>query len=142
MLGQAVLGAQRLGDGLGDEGRVAQGGQTDPEDAVPELRHQLGRRFDCESCLPRAARAGQRHQSRTILQQLDHVCHLPLPAHERRRRPRQIRVRDRLQRREALLAQLEDPHRFREVLQPVLAEVRQLPVNERARRLETSTWPP
>ena len=39
VLGQAGFGAQRLGDGLGDEGRVAHGGQTDPEDTVPELRH-------------------------------------------------------------------------------------------------------
>ena len=133
MLGQAVLGAQRLGDGLGDEGRVAQGGQTDPEDAAPKLRHQLCRRFDCESCLPRTARAGQRHQSRTVLQQLDHLCHLPLAAHKRRRWPRQVRIRNRLQRWKPLLTQLEDPHRLREVLQPVLAEVGQIAVNERPR---------
>ena len=135
VLGQAVLGPQRLGDGLGDEGRIAQSGEPDPEDAVPELRHQLGRRLDRQPRLPRTTRAGQRHQPRAILQQLDDVRHLPLPADERRRRPRQIRVRDRLQRRKALLAQLEDPHRLREVLHPVLAEIRQPSVDERARRL-------
>jgi hypothetical protein len=43
VLGQAVFGAQGLGDGLGDEGRVAQSSEADPENAVPELRHQLGR---------------------------------------------------------------------------------------------------
>jgi len=76
-------GFARPGDGLGDEGRVAQGRQTDPEDAVPELRHQLGRRLDRESCLPRAARAGQGDQSGAVVQELDHLCHLQLAAHER-----------------------------------------------------------
>ena len=33
VLGEAVLGAERLGDRLGDEGGIAQGGEADPEDA-------------------------------------------------------------------------------------------------------------
>ena len=110
-------------------------GEPDPEDAVPEPRHQLGRRLDRQPRLPRTTRAGQRHQPRAVPQQLHDVRHLTLPADERRRRPRQVRVRDRLQRRKALLAELEDPHGLREVLQPVLAEIRQLSVDERTRRL-------
>ena len=123
----ATVSATRVG--------IAQSGEPDPEDAVPELRNQLGRRLDRQPRLPRATRAGQRHQPRAVPQQLHNVRHLPLPADERRRRPRQIRVRDRLQRRKALLAQLEDPHRLREVLHPVLAKIRQPSVDERARRL-------
>jgi hypothetical protein len=73
VLGHAVLGPQSLGDGLGDKGRLAQSGEPDPEDAVSEVRHQRGRRFDRQSRLPGPARAGERHQSRAILQQLDHV---------------------------------------------------------------------
>ena len=49
---------------------IAKGGEPDPEDAVPELRHQLGRRLDRQPRLPRTTRAGQRHQPRAVLQQL------------------------------------------------------------------------
>ena len=104
---------------------------------------QLGRRLDRQPRLPRTARAGQRHQPRAILQQLDHVRHLPLPAHERRRRPRQIRVRDRLQRRKALRR---PAGRSRPVPRSPSPGARQDPpaLRRRARAspCETSTWPP
>ena len=71
---------------------------------------------------------------------------LPFAADERARRPRQVRVRDRLQRREALGAELEDRDRPVEVLQAVLAEVERRPSLERpptgASPRESSTWPP
>ena len=59
------------------------------------------------------AAADQRHHLRDLL---------PAPD-ERRRRPREVRVRDGLQRRERVRAKLVDPDGFIEVLQPVLAQV-------------------
>src|SRR4029079_15321715 len=85
VLGQAVLRPQGLRDGPDDEGRIAQGSKPDPEDPVPELRNQLGRRLDRRSRLPGAAWAGQGHQPSAVLQQLHHVRHLPFTAHERGR---------------------------------------------------------
>ena len=56
---------------------------------------------------------------------LDEVAQLVLAAEERRRRDREVRPEEGLQRREALLAELVDPDRCGEILQPVLAEVRE-----------------
>ena len=55
---------------------------------------------------------------------------LGLPPDERARGPRQVRVRDRLERREGAVSELEDRDRLRNVLQPVLAEIGQLDVDE------------
>ena len=59
---------------------------------------------------------------------------LPLPADEGGGRTRQVRIRDRLQRRKPLRPELKERHRLVEVLQMVLAELDQLPVDERPRR--------
>jgi len=48
---------------------------------------------------------------------------LPPAADEARSRPREVRVRDRLQRRKPVLAELEDRDGLRKILQPVLAEI-------------------
>ena len=88
-------------------------------------------------------RAGQRHQPRTIPQQRGHLCHLRLPADERRRRPRQIRVRDRLQRREPLLPRA---GRSRPAAGSPSAGARRGPTARASTSArvapETSTWPP
>src|SRR6266545_2566882 len=68
----------------------------------------------------------------------EHRCHLfdfLLPAHKGGRRAWEVRVRDRLERREALRAELEDPHGLGEVLHPVLAQVRHFNVDQLPRRL-------
>ena len=57
VLGEAVLGAERLRDRLGHERRVAQRREADPEDAGLEGGHELGRRLEREPRLARAARA-------------------------------------------------------------------------------------
>ena len=67
--------------------------------------------LDRQARLARAARAGQRHQPRPREQRLD-LVDLALAPDEARRRPGQVRVRDRLQRRERLLAELEEPDRL------------------------------
>ena len=57
VLGEAVLGAERLRDRLGDERRVAERGEPDPEDARLVLGHELGGGLEREPRLARAARA-------------------------------------------------------------------------------------
>ena len=94
MLGEDVIGAERLCDRLADERRVAERCEADPEDAGLELRHELGRRFDRKPRLARAARAGQREQSRTVSEQRCELPDFSLPADERGRRPRQVGVGD------------------------------------------------
>ena len=62
VLGEAVLGSQRLGNRLAHQRRVAQRGKADPEDARLVGRDERCRRLERESSLPRPARARQRHQ--------------------------------------------------------------------------------
>ena len=122
VLGEAVLGSQRLGNRLADQRRVAQRGEADPEDACLVGRDKRCRRLERESSLPRPARARQRHQP-CAADRGEQLAQLTLPADERARGTREVGVRDRLQRREALAAELEDGDRFRDVLQAMLAEI-------------------
>ena len=57
VLGETVLGAERLGDRLGDERGIAERGEADPEDACLVLGDERGGRLDREPRLARAARA-------------------------------------------------------------------------------------
>jgi hypothetical protein len=122
VLGEAVLRAERLRDRPHDERRLVQRGEPDPEDAAPEIRDELGGSLDREPCLAGTAGAAESNQA-GVADDRDHLGHLPLPPDEARHRTREVRVRDRLERREGLVAELVDPHRLREVLQPMLAEV-------------------
>jgi hypothetical protein len=108
--------------------------RIDPEDAVPKLRYELGRGLDRQAGLPRAARTTQRHDPRAA-EPLDDLRHFPGTADERARGPREVRVRDRLQRRKALAAELVDPDRIGEVLQAVLPEIAGLSADQVARHL-------
>ena len=66
-----------------------------------------------------------------------------VPPDERARRPRQVRVRDRLERREARVPELEDRDRSIDVLQAVLAEIGELdPSTSSPVAAESTTWPP
>ena len=134
MLHQLVLGPERLRDRVQDEARVAERGKPDPEDAVCKVRHQLGRRLERKPGLARAARPRQRHHADTVSEQRGQLLNLPLPAHERARRRRQVRIRDRLQRREALRADLEQPRRLGKILQPVLAKITDIGLDQVACR--------
>ena len=76
---------------------------ADPEDAGLELGHERRRGLDGEPRLARAAGPGQRDEAGAVLEQRAATSATSsLPADERARRPRQVRVRDRLERREAL----------------------------------------
>ncbi len=52
--------------------------------------------------LPEPPAPGERQQAHAVAEQRDHLRALPLSSDERARRPRQVRVRDRLQRRKPL----------------------------------------
>ena len=98
---------------LGDEGRVAESSQPDPEDACLVAPDERRRGLDRQPGLARATRAGERHEARSALDPREHVGKLLLPPHEGARRTGQVGVRDRLERREEVGAELEDGHRLR-----------------------------
>ena len=133
VLGDTVLGAQRLGDRLGHERRVAKRCQADPEDPGLECRNKLVGDLERKPRLTRRRPAPKRDEARALSQQTEQLAPLPRSADERRGRPRQVRVRDRLQRREPLPPQLEERDRLGEVFQPVLAQVEEVAVDERCR---------
>ena len=64
VLGDVLLGAERLRDGRQDELRVVERRERHPEDAVREAVGRGARRLQREACLADAARAGQRQQAR------------------------------------------------------------------------------
>ena len=109
-----------------------------PSGRRSELADQRGRRLERQPRLPRSARPGQRHQARAVAAQE------PEDSSSSRSRPindaagRQVRlvrngssaVGNRS------LPKLEDPHRLREVLQSVLAEVARARRCRRARAVD------
>ena len=122
--------AERLADRRHDERGVVDAAERDERDAVRELLHQLAADLEREARLAAAAGARQRHEPRVGAQeQLAHVVHLPRAADDRRRRLGQVRVRERLQRRELLReavdGKLEELDRLLEVLEHVVAELEQ-----------------
>jgi hypothetical protein len=123
VLRETVLGAERLGDRLRDEGGVAERGEPNPEDARLVLGDEGRGGLERKAGLARAAGAGQGEQARALLDPGEHLMELALPADEGARRAREVRVRDRLERREAAFPELEDGNRLGDVLEPVLAEV-------------------
>jgi hypothetical protein len=135
VVGQTVGRADGLPDLVGDERRVSDRRELDPERAGLVIADELGGGLDREAGLAGAAGAGERDEPGTVTaDQADYVLGLPLPADERACWPRQVRVRDRLQRGEPLHAELEDRDRPLEVLEAVLAEVVQCVVRESGSR--------
>jgi hypothetical protein len=120
---EVVPRAEDARDCLKHEVRFPERRETDPEDARLELRHQLGRSLERESCLPRTARAGEGNETCAAADTRHDFGDVCLTADEGARRSREVRVRDRLERRKLPLPELEQRNRLVEVLQPVLAEV-------------------
>src|SRR6266536_4575131 len=118
---------------FGHERVVAQRREPDPEDASLERGHELGGDLEREPRLPRTARTGEGDEAKAAPKQTEQLLALPLPADERGGGARQVRVRDRLQRRETLAPELEERDWLVEVLEPVLAQLGQVGVNERPR---------
>ena len=133
--GQAVLAAQHLSHLLADESGVTERRQPHPVDARLEVGHELRGRLDGKPRLAGAAGPRQGEDAGALSEQRDDLLCLPVSAHERRRGPRQVGVGDRLQGREAPLAQLVEGERLCEVLQAVGAELGQLSGDEDASRL-------
>ena len=134
VVGESVRGPERLRCGLQHELRVAQRREWHPENTVRIPVGCLGGGLEAEPGLARPARPGQGQQA-GVLEQVEHRRELVLPAEERCRRNRQVRAVQALQSREVSFAELVDPLRRREVLQPVLAQIAQLvQTHERSRR--------
>ena len=133
VLREPVLRAQQLTDRLGHERWVAQPRQTDPEDAGLEVADELSPGLQREPRLPRAAGAAEGDQP-VPADEVDHLCRFALAADKRRGGPRQVRVRDRLERWKARRAELKDPHRPGEILQSMLAQLEDFPLDERPGR--------
>ena len=92
---------ERLGERRDEQVRVAQRRQRHPPDAVGIRLGRLGRRLDREPRLAGAARPGQRQEPRrSPCEQLHDLGQLVLAPEERRRRNRQVRPIEALQRRE------------------------------------------
>ena len=132
----AVLGAERLGDRLRDERGIAERGEADPEDAGLVLGHKRRAAASIASrVLPVPPGPVSVTRRAPSSKRDEHLEQLVVSADERARRPRQVRVGDRLQRREGAVSELEERHRLGDVLEPVLAEVGQLVLDELGGRL-------
>ena len=119
------------------------GGERHPEDAVLVGADQLGGDLERQPGLAGPARPGDRDQARAVAQQVEHLVDLALAAEQRGGRHRQVGGVERLQRREVVVAELVEPRRRGEVLEPVLAEVAHARLSTRSRVVdESSTWPP
>ncbi len=133
MTGEIVRRSQRPRDLRQDVGRIVHRGEPDPEDTVPVLADELGRGLDGEARLAGSAGAGERDQT-GIADERDHICDLAFATDEAGAGAGKVGVRDRLQRRERPIAELVDPDLLVEVLEPVLAEVVDVEVDQVAGR--------
>ncbi|MBM2822290.1 MAG: hypothetical protein HW413_1036 [Thermoleophilia bacterium] len=130
---QAVLRPQHLGDGLEHELGIADSGDRNPEGPVRVLGSHCPRGFEREPGLARPARSGERDEARTVRDEGDDLAQLAFPADEGARRRGQVRYPDRPERREGLLAELEQPLEFGEILEAVLAEIYEVELDELGR---------
>ena len=106
--------------------RVAKRSERHPPEAVGVRLGRLGRRLDRKPGLSGTARAAQRQEPQVLsLQELHDRCKLELPPDHRRRGHRQVRPIEALERRELVLAELEDALGGAEILEAVLSQVAQ-----------------
>ena len=142
MADNVSLEPERLAGGGLDERRIGERGERHPPDpTVVVVRGRRGR-LQCESCLAAPARAGQRHQPDVgPPQQQRELVDLPLATEERCRRDWQVRLVQRLQRREDVCPELEETLRRAQVLQPVQAEVAHIGAGKVCRRLRQKHLP-
>ncbi len=131
VLGQAVLRADDLRCRGEDELGVAERGKRDPPDAVRvAIRDETGGLCG-ESRLARPPRPGEREQARVRRgKERGDLCELCLSSEKRRRRDGKVRPVEAVQCRECLFSELVDALGGGEVLQAVLAEVRELDLDE------------
>ena len=139
---QRVLRAERLsGGGLDERGIGERGERHPPDPAVVVVGGRRGR-LQREPRLAAPARAGQRRPAgRRDAAAAPRSVDLPLATEKRRRRNRQVRLVQRLQRREVVRPELEEALRRAQVLQPVQAEVAHIGAGEVRRRLRQEHLP-
>jgi hypothetical protein len=97
VLGETVLGPQRLGSGLEHELRIAKGCEWNPEDTVGVIIGGFRSGLQGEPRLAGAAGSGQREQADILAgQQLPHLSEFAFAAEKRCCRNRQVRLVERL----------------------------------------------
>src|SRR5690242_19653627 len=106
-----VLRTDRRRNGRQYELRVAKRRKPDPPDAVAEVVGQLGRDVERKARLADSAWPCDRHQTRTLAKEPQHVGKLLLPADQRFCGQGKVAVVEALQRREVAEAELIDPLR-------------------------------
>ena len=139
---QGVLRAERLRGGILDERRICERGERHPPDTVVVVVCGGSRCLQREPRLAASARTGQRHQSKLgPSQQRRQLVDLHLATEKRGGGNREVRLVQRLQRREVLPPELEETLRRAQVLQPVEAEVAHVSIGEVDRRLRQQHLP-
>ncbi len=134
-LRQRSLGAEHLGRGREHELGIPKRRQLHPPDAVGVGRGRLARSLRGQARLAAAAGARERQEPNVVAaEEADDVGQLRRTADERGRGNREVRLVERLERRELGLAELVDPFRRREILEPVVTEVGELGRRGESRR--------
>jgi hypothetical protein len=136
VLGEVTPGPQHVRGAFEHEARIAKRRERHPPHPVLVRLGDLARGLQREPRLPRSARAGERDQANVVLgEERGHIREVVLPAEEERRRHRQVGLVERLQRRKLTAAQLIEVLRSGEILEPVLAEIAEIAVDQLAGRL-------
>jgi hypothetical protein len=120
-----------------NERRIAQRREWNPPDSVGVLACCGPRRLQRKSGLAATARSGQRHDPHVLARkQVPEILELAQAPEERSCGHRKVRAVQSLQGRKIAVAELVDPLRRRQILQPVLAEIAQsIAADEVTRRL-------
>ena len=127
--------AQRLPGRKGDDRGIAQRRKRDPSDPVWKRLGHFGSRLQRQPRLARAARPAERQQPHLVAtQQLNDACQLVRATQKRRRRNREVRPIQALQRREVTLPQLVHTLRRSQILETVLPEVAKLRADDQRSR--------
>ena len=114
-----------------NESCIPNGREVDEPDAIREALRRLCRGSECEAGLADAAGTRDRHDARgAVAEKPQNVGKLLLAANQRVRRDRQVRTVETSERREVGCAVLEDALGRGEILEAVLAEVRELELDE------------
>ena len=124
VVGETVLGPERLARRLEHQLRVTQRGKRyPPHPALERVRSAAGR-LECQARLARPARPGKGDETNVLAaEERADLGELQLTAQERRGRDRQVRLVEALQRREVGVSELVDAFGRGEVLEAVYAEV-------------------
>ena len=129
--GETVARTESLTRALEHELGITEWSERHPEDPIGVTVREGPGSLRREACLPGAAGAGQRDEADVIpCEEREHLAELFLPAEELCLGDRQVRLVERLERRELVVSDLEDVLGRGEVLEAVLTEVTELVVDK------------